>query len=104
MPERLFVYGTLMKSDVQKSVVGREITGEPDILKGFTVKTVCLEGEYYPMIFLSKNECVEGIIIELDEQELNRTDAYEGSEYKRDRVTMVSGITAWVYTNLTAGN
>lgn len=101
MVERVFVYGTLLETTVQKSVIGREVFGEPDVLSGFSVSSIDIGGDCYPMIFPTEKGKVEGLVIELDEAELYRVDQYEGKEYRRAKVKLVGGIEAWVYKHPT---
>jgi gamma-glutamylcyclotransferase (GGCT)/AIG2-like uncharacterized protein YtfP len=94
----LFTYGTLQQSRVQFTVFQRELTGQPDTLRGYVLVPPG-RGWRYPNITPSPdpNAAVPGIVYEISEEELARADVYEGSDYERISVTLGSGGTAWVY-------
>jgi gamma-glutamylcyclotransferase (GGCT)/AIG2-like uncharacterized protein YtfP len=104
----LFSYGTLQDRNVQLASFGRELAGRPDALPGYTQtllaiedpKVVELSGKaHHPVVRPSANAAdeVAGTVFEITEQELAAADEYEVSDYKRVRVTLKSGIDAWVY-------
>lgn len=43
------------------------------------------------------SDSVDGAYLELTDAELAATDAYEVDDYTRHRVTLASGVSAWVY-------
>ena len=98
MTEQLFVYGTLIDPVIQQQVFGRVTLGEPDILAGYKKGNICLGGAVYPIIRPEVGTKVEGRLLNLSPAELALTDQYEGEDYRRIKVSLVSGRQAWVYT------
>jgi gamma-glutamylcyclotransferase (GGCT)/AIG2-like uncharacterized protein YtfP len=94
---KLFIYGTLIDPEIQKSILGRIINGIPNILEGYEKSEIEIEGEKYPLTVQNKNEIVEGLVIDINDDELKKIDEYEGVEYKRIEIVLQSGISAWVY-------
>jgi gamma-glutamylcyclotransferase (GGCT)/AIG2-like uncharacterized protein YtfP len=96
--EYLFSYGTLQDMEVQKLVFSRILKGEEDQLNYHRISEEMVGG-LYPTIRLSKNpsEVVKGYVYVISQEELKRVDAYEGDAYARKKVTLASGINAWVY-------
>jgi gamma-glutamylcyclotransferase (GGCT)/AIG2-like uncharacterized protein YtfP len=96
----LFSYGTLRHKDVQVATFGRELAGREDSLLGY-VRTITEAGGvlYYNIEASSSPEdSVSGTVFEITEQELAAVDRYERERgYHRTRVTLRSGIQAWVY-------
>ncbi len=107
--EYLFSYGTLQKGAVQLETFGRLLSGTPDILTGYELSTVMIEDEdviatsnqvYHPIIIFSNNskDVIKGVVFEITQDELNHADEYETDSYKRVKVQLESGKSAWVYT------
>ena len=97
MPESLFVYGTLKDPKVQKEVFGRPTDGRPDVLEGYSKSEIEIHGESYPILTPSDQGLVEGLVIEVTSEELEKIDEYETASYKRTRVDLKSGKQTWVY-------
>lgn len=97
MEEALFVYGTLREGGIQERVIGRLVPGELDALDGYRKSTIKISGRTYPIISPREGSVVEGAVLVLTLEELKKTDKYEGPAYVRRKVTLRSGITAWVY-------
>lgn len=95
--EKLFVYGTLKDAEVQKQVFGRVAGGVRDALEGYKKSEIIIDGETYPVIAPDGGSVVEGMVIEISQEELKLTDEYETSAYKRIEVSLVSRTRAWVY-------
>jgi gamma-glutamylcyclotransferase (GGCT)/AIG2-like uncharacterized protein YtfP len=95
--EQLFVYGSLKKPEVQKSVFGRVAKSFPDILQDYTRSKIKIEN-IYPIIFPKKRRYVRGLIFLVNSEELKLIDAYETRSYRRQKVFLRSGVRAWVYT------
>ena len=96
----LFVYGTLTAGEARKDVLGRDVPGIPVTLDGDDgSKMVIIESESYPAA--EKNiECsIQGLLIEITSEELQKLDVYETDAYKRKEVELTSGKKAWVYLN-----
>jgi gamma-glutamylcyclotransferase (GGCT)/AIG2-like uncharacterized protein YtfP len=105
---RLFSYGTLQYRDVQLATFGRELSGTPDALQGFTLSTIKITNPeviastgdtHYPVLRPNGNRegQIEGVIFDLTEAELAAADAYEGADYARVRVRSKSGLETYVY-------
>lgn len=107
-PVLLFSYGTLQDKPVQLANFGRELVGQQDAMLGYSVSWVeitdpdvlATSGKTHHPIVAPNAEIdasVEGIVFQINEQELAAADAYEVSDYKRVSVALASGLTAWVY-------
>jgi gamma-glutamylcyclotransferase (GGCT)/AIG2-like uncharacterized protein YtfP len=96
--EYLFAYGTLQDEAVQNMVFSRTLSGTQDILKNHTLASEMVGG-LYPTLNPSKekNDQVSGEVFVVSNAELLRADSYEGDAYYRKKVTLASGIKAWVY-------
>jgi len=95
--EKLFIYGTLINLNIQESVFGRQDKGLPDVLKGYKKSEIRIEDEFFQIIFPDNMEVVDGFVINVTKDELKKIDEYETDAYKRERVVLESGISAWVY-------
>ena len=97
MTEQLFVYGTLMEPGVQVAVFGRAVEGSPDALADYRKSRIRLGGRVYPIVKPAAGSTVEGLVITVSPTELAKIDHYEGEDYRRQKVTLVSGRRVWVY-------
>jgi hypothetical protein len=106
--EWLFSYGTLQDPAVQRANFGRELTGHPDRLVGYSLSLIAIRDpsvvatsgmEHHKIIEPSSKigDEVAGTVYQLTSEELAAADRYEVSEYKRAAVTMKSGLKAWAY-------
>jgi gamma-glutamylcyclotransferase (GGCT)/AIG2-like uncharacterized protein YtfP len=95
----LFVYGTLMEPDVRRDVIGRTVRTHRDLLRGYRMSSMELGGHVFPCIIedASQGEPIEGLRLEIDDNDLKRLDKYETSAYQRTEVRLASGRKAWVY-------
>ena len=96
----LFVYGTLAIGETLKNILDRDVPGISATLDGYDgSKMVIIESESYPAA--EKNiECsIQGLLIEITSEELQKLDVYETDAYKRKEVELTSGKKAWVYLN-----
>ena len=96
----LFVYGTLATGETLKNILSRDVPGIPATLDGYDgSKMVTIENESYPAA--EKNiECsIQGLLIEVTSEELEKLDVYETDAYKRKEVELTDGKKAWVYLN-----
>lgn len=109
--EKLFSYGTLQYEAVQLANFDRKLTGSYDKLPGFELSmleitdpdVITTSGEaFHPIISYTGNamNCVDGMVFNISEEELLRADSYEVSDYKRIKVKLSSGISAWVYVSI----
>lgn len=96
--EKLFIYGTLQYPKVQMVVFERFAQGTWDTLEGFTKRWTTFDlNTVYPIIVAHSGDSVVGQVIEVTTDELALIDHYETSAYRRIKVTLKSGIEAWVY-------
>lgn len=95
--ERLFVYGTLAAPNVQRAVMGRVIAGVPDTLAGYHKDEIRLGLRTYPIARPRAGASIAGLVLEVTPEELALCDRYETDAYQRVRVTLASGLEAWVY-------
>ena len=96
----LFVYGTLAIGETLKNILDRDVPGISATLDGYDgSKMVIIESESYPAA--EKNiECsIQGLLIEITSEELQKLDVYETDAYKRKEVELTNGKKAWVYLN-----
>ncbi len=105
---KLFSYGTLQFEKVQMDTFGRILIGKKDILRNYTLSEIKITDpdvikssgtDMHPILeFTGKEQdCVEGTIFELTDEELLEADSYEVDDYKRDKLTFASGESAYVY-------
>jgi len=85
MVNRVFSYGTLNLHDVQNWLWGEEKNGKVKQLNDYRLNTYD-NGIYY--ITKEFGETVAGKVYEITDEQLERTDAYEGKAYTRERVTI----------------
>jgi gamma-glutamylcyclotransferase (GGCT)/AIG2-like uncharacterized protein YtfP len=104
----LFSCGTLQQPEVQLSQFGRLLNGSPDALPGHRMTTIQITDpavieargtDRHPLVVVSPDpeDTVEGQVFAISDAELAAADAYEVDDYARVRVTLRSGIRAWVY-------
>ena len=109
--EHLFSYGTLQEEAVQLATFGRRLEGEPDTLVGYRMRMTRIEdqnfvalsgAEYHRAIRFTgvASDFVEGTVLTMTGRELAQADAYEPAGYQRVLVRLSSGISAWVYVNI----
>lgn len=106
--ESLFSYGTLQNEEMQVKLFKRTLSGTPDILKGYKVVILEIKDEAFLANGEDKfqrtlvptnneNDFIRGTALELTPEELLKADSYEPANYKRIKVTLASGIEAWLY-------
>ncbi|SHE93370.1 Uncharacterized conserved protein YtfP, gamma-glutamylcyclotransferase (GGCT)/AIG2-like family [Modicisalibacter ilicicola DSM 19980] len=91
---QVFVYGTLRFGMVRWLVYGRWDDPQEATLSGFRRDELDLEK--------APEVQVNGYLLDVDAEELRRLDRYErlGIRYRRERVTLDNGTSAWVYRRL----
>lgn len=105
---RLFSYGTLQDPAVQTANFGRRLEGRPDALPGYRTSivevtdpdVVAVSGAaWHPIVTATGDPAdqVQGTVFDISASELAAADEYEVSDYTRIRVTLLSGLDAWVY-------
>ncbi len=96
--EKLFTYGTLQDPDTQKQVLGRTLGGGvPDTLLGYRLARLNGIHFVYSILQPHSGSRVEGLLVEVSGEELEKLDAYEGEAYVRVSARLVSKTRAWVY-------
>jgi hypothetical protein len=106
----LFSYGTLQQRDVQLSLFKRPLDGYKEQLVGFELSIVRIEDpefvrtsgkSHHAIVRPTGNllDKVDGMVFEVTEQELEKTDDYEPTGYKRVSASLASGRQAWVYVD-----
>lgn len=108
--EHLFSYGTLRLESVQLATFGRGLDGTPDRLPGYTLTLLEITDAsvvrtsgmtHHPMLVRTgrSQDLVDGTVFAITPAELQHADAYEVSDYRRERVVLASGLPAWVYVD-----
>lgn len=105
---QLFSYGTLQLADVQLATFGRLLNGNPDLLPGHRLDQVAITDQDvvavsgsagHPIVSPSgrPDDRVAGTAFTISTTELAGADTYEVASYRRARVSLGSGVPAWVY-------
>lgn len=101
--EKLFSYGTLRSKEIQMRIFNKLLTGTPDQLLGYKLKSLQIEEEFgmtdYVVVVPSENlsDVIHGVAFTVSNTDLAKTDLFESNSYKRVQVTLKSGIVAWIY-------
>ena len=95
--EYLFSYGTLQRSDVQIELFGREVSSSLDVVKDYAAAPIRLAEDTHQLAVGRKGGEIEGVVLSLTPEEIGICDEYEPKEYRRVKVDLVSGKTAWAY-------
>ena len=95
----LFVYGTLTTDGTLKNVIGRDVPGMPVTLDGYVSKAITIENESYPAAEKNTECSIQGLLVEITPEELEKLDVYETDAYRRKEVELTNGIKAWIYLN-----
>jgi gamma-glutamylcyclotransferase (GGCT)/AIG2-like uncharacterized protein YtfP len=108
--ERLFSYGTLQLEQVQIATFGRKLDAQSDDMPGFSLTMLKIEDPqvvatsgktHHPVVAWTGNPAdrVSGAVFAITPEELAQADEYEVAAYRRDLVTLASGMKAWVYVD-----
>lgn len=92
----IFTYGTLMDSSVRTRVLGKEISGKNDSLSNFKLKKHSVLYSY-PVVEKDEGNNVIGMVFDVTDDDLVKLDYYESEYYRRERVTLDSGVKSMVY-------
>lgn len=94
----LFSYGTLQEEQVQLALYNRKLIGFAAVLKGYQLASKKIAGKY-PILIKTENaaDAIEGMVFEISNKELLKTDSYEGIHYTRVKEILPSGVKAWCY-------
>lgn len=106
--EKLFSYGTLSQENVQISSFGRLLHGVSDKISGYRldkveitdIEVISKSGKnVHDIMFYTgdENDTIDGIIYDITKEELKIADNYEVDDYKRQKITTISGVETWVY-------
>lgn len=100
--EYLFTYGTLQQEDIQLTIFSRTLSGFNDTLSGYKLSDEKVVG-IYPVMQNSDvpTDFVNGRVYMCSNKEILDIDKYEGPAYKRIKVTLNSGKSAWAYISST---
>lgn len=106
MTAHVFTYGSLMFPQVWERVVRGRYRSARGILSGFA--RYAIEGETYPGMVAEAGAQVEGVLyFDVEGDDLAALDAFEGIEYRRDKVPVIteSGeqVDAYTYIYLMPG-
>ncbi|PHV17907.1 UDP-N-acetylmuramate--alanine ligase [Janthinobacterium sp. BJB1] len=112
MTEHLFSYGTLQQPEVQLATFGRLLDSRPDRLPGYRLgllaiddaQVVATSGKTHHPIATrgAATDGVPGAVLAVSPGELLQADGYEVADYRRERVTLASGMQAWAYVDARA--
>ena len=96
----LFVYGTLATGETLKNILSRDVLGIPATLDGYDgSKMVTIENESYPAAEKNTEYSIQGLLVEVTPEELEKLDVWETDAYRRKEVGLTNGKKAWVYLN-----
>ena len=96
----LFVYGTLATGETLKNILGRDVPGMSATLDGYNgSKTITLGNKSYPAAEKNTECSIQGLLVEVTPEELEKLDVYETDAYKRKEVELTDGKKTWVYLN-----
>ncbi|WP_264553877.1 gamma-glutamylcyclotransferase family protein [Flavobacterium sp. N2038] len=101
--EKLFSYGTLRSKEVQMRLFKKVLTGTPDQLLGYKLKSLKIEEEFgmadYVVVVPSENssDIIHGVVFNVSNADLAKVDLFESNAYRRLQVKLQSGETAWIY-------
>ncbi|MGE5622691.1 MAG: gamma-glutamylcyclotransferase family protein [Bacillota bacterium] len=85
MTRHVFTYGSLMFAPVWQRVVRGHYRSAPARLDGFA--RYAITGETYPGMVAQQGASVAGLLyFDVDAGDLAALDAFEGADYRRDRV------------------
>jgi len=86
--QNIFVYGTLLFSEITKKLTGKSFKTYPAVLSGY--KIYSLKNRDYPAIIRQDGSSATGLMIEnVDDLSLDIIAYYEGEEYEKKRVTVL---------------
>ncbi|MCC7596114.1 gamma-glutamylcyclotransferase [Janthinobacterium sp. FW305-129] len=108
--EHLFSYGTLQQPEVQLATFGRLLDSRPDRLPGYRLALLAIDDAqvvatsgktHHPIASRSTipTDGVPGAVLTVSLEELRQADGYEVADYRRERVTLASGMQAWAYVD-----
>ena len=107
--EHLFSYGTLQQPEVRLATFGRLLDSRPDRLPGYRLgllaiddaQVVATSGKTHHPI-AARGDAADGVpgaVLAMSLEQLRQADGYEVADYRRERVTIASGLQAWAYVD-----
>ncbi|AZM88895.1 GDSL-type esterase/lipase family protein [Streptomyces sp. W1SF4] len=105
-PHVLFSFGTLMDPKVQTALFGQVVPSRPASLAGYATRplkitdpdVIAASGLDVHLILERRiGGVVDGVVLELTDEQLVAADGYEVDDYARRRVLLASGESAWAY-------
>ena len=75
--KQLFVYGLLQEERLQRRLFNRTIEQQPYMIAGYCISDTLVSGMYKTIEFDS-DEYTEGVLLHLEDHELDITDKFEG--------------------------
>jgi hypothetical protein len=75
--KQLFVYGLLQEERLQRRLFNRTIEQQPYMIAGYCISDTLVSGMYKTIEFDS-DEYTEGVLLHLEDHELDITDRFEG--------------------------
>jgi acyl-CoA thioesterase-1 len=107
LSEALFSYGTFLDAKVQRAVFGRTLPSTRDALVGYRLvpvkiasqDAVAISGVAVHLILEPDAYAppIEGALFYISAADLEAADRYESAEYKRIKVKLRSGKSAWAF-------
>ena len=107
--EHLFSYGTLQQPEVQLATFGRLLDSRPDRLPGYRLGLLAIDDAqvvatsgrtHHPIA--ARGDAADGVpgaVLAMSLEQLRQADGYEVADYRRERVTLASGLQAWAYVD-----
>jgi len=86
--QNIFVYGTLLFTEITKKLTGKSFKTLPAVLPEF--KICSIKERDYPAIFVENGSETKGkILLDVEDSDLQILSFYEGDEYKKEKVTVL---------------
>jgi len=88
MPSHIFTYGSLMFPEVWQRVVRGSYRAAAAVAAGYARREIA--GETYPGMIVQPEGSVQGVLyFDVDERDIAALDAFEGSEYRREAISVL---------------
>ena len=78
--KKLFVYGLLKEKDIQRRLFNREVEQQSYMIEGYAISDTLVVDRYKTIEFDS-DEYTDGVLLHLEDDELEITDKFEGVSY-----------------------
>jgi gamma-glutamylcyclotransferase (GGCT)/AIG2-like uncharacterized protein YtfP len=95
---KIFSYGTLWQPDTQLSQFGMTFSVDPDLdyVDGWDIIKIRMRGGLFS-VAVEGESTVGGAIVDVPDELLPEVDKYEGREYKRIKITTLTGNECQMY-------